>query len=55
MPTIILIMDEIRELKERIKHEHDEMEVFHISNMIRARENLIITIEERRIRERGTE
>jgi len=48
MPAIILIKDEIRELEERIHHEHDEREVIHLGNMIRARENLLITIRERK-------
>lgn len=50
MPAIILIKDEIKELKERIRHAHDEREVIHLGNMIRGRENLLITIRERRTR-----
>lgn len=47
MPAIILIKDEVQELKERLHHEHDEREIVHIENMIRAKENLLITIKER--------
>ena len=51
MPAIVLLKDEIRELKERIQHEHDEREVIHLENMLRANENLLFTIiEERRKR-----
>ena len=50
MPAIILIKDEIRELKERIQREHDEREIIHLESMIRAKENLLITISERRER-----
>lgn len=48
MPAIILIKDEIRELEKRIRHAHDELEMIHLGNMIRARKNLLITIRERR-------
>ena len=48
MPTIVLLKDEIKELKERIQHEHDEREVIHLGNMIRAKENLLILFRERR-------
>lgn len=51
MPAIVLLKDEIRELKERINHEHDEREVIHLENMIRAKENLLITIKERKKKE----
>ena len=47
MPAIVLIKDEIRELKERIQHERDEREIIHLENMLRASENLLITIRER--------
>jgi len=50
MPAIVLLKDEIKELKERIQHEHDEREVIHLGNMIRARENLLMTISEQRDR-----
>lgn len=50
MPAIVLLKDEIRELKERIQHEHEDREIIHLGNMIRARENLLITIKERRIK-----
>lgn len=48
MPITVLLKDEIKELKERIHHEHDKREIIHLGNMIRARENLLITIRERR-------
>jgi hypothetical protein len=48
VPIIVLLKDEIKELKERIQHEHDEREIIHLANMIRAKENLLITIRERR-------
>ena len=48
MPAIVLLKDEIRELKERIQHEHEDREIIHLENMIRAKENLLITIKERR-------
>ncbi len=47
MPAIILIKGEIKELKERIQHEHEDREIIHLETMIRANENLLITIKER--------
>ena len=49
MPAIVLLRNEIKELKERIQHERDEREIIHLENMLRASENLLFTIiEERR-------